>query len=143
MTTSPGQTVQAFLDAFRLKNVDAALTTISDRIKVTIFPMKVKEGDKDVVRTLLNDIVKAFPDLLITVRNVIKVGKVVVAEFKLEGTQAADFLGAINQEKHLDLDTAWRFTVEGDRIVGLDAYWCQNQLYRRLAIQRQDRVAIV
>jgi hypothetical protein len=143
MSSSSGKTVEAFLDAFRRKDIDAALATISDRIKVTIFPMKVKDGGKAVVATLLRDIVAAFPDLLITVRGVIPLGAVAVAEFKLEGTQAADFLGAINQEKHLDLDTAWRFTVEGDRIVGLDAYWCQNQLYRRLAVRRQDQVAIV
>lgn len=143
MTTGSGSTVEAFLAAFRNKDVAGALASISDNIKVTIFPMRVKDGSKEVLATLLKDIVAAFPDLLITVRNVIQVGKVAVAEFKLEGTQAGDFLGAINQEKHLDLDTAWRFTVEGDRIVGLDAYWCQNQLYRRLAIKRQDHVTIV
>jgi hypothetical protein len=143
MRSISGKTVEAFLNAFRQKDVDTALSTISDRVKVTIFPMQVKDGGKDVIAQLLRDVVAAFPDLLITVRSVIDVGKVAVAEFKLEGTQAADFLGAINQEKHLDLDTAWRFTVEGERIVGLDAYWCQNQLYRRLAIKRQDQVTIV
>lgn len=143
MSSYPGQTVEAFLNAFRSKDVAAAMATISDQIKVTVFPMQVKEGGKDVIHTLLDDIVTAFPDLLITVRSVIELGRVVVAEFKLEGTQSADFLGAINQEKHLDLDTAWRFTVQDGRIVGLDAYWCQNQLYRRLAIKRQDHVTIV
>ncbi len=143
MTSSSGQTIEAFLNAFRLKDVDAAMAKISDQVKVTIFPMKVQNAGKTVVASLLNDIVTAFPDLLITVHHLTTVGKVVVAEFKLEGTQAADFLGAINQEKHLDLDTAWRFTVEGDQVVALEAYWCQNQLYRRLAIKRQDEVAIV
>ena len=61
----------------------------------------------------------------------------------MEGTQAADYLGAINQEKHLDVDQAWRFTVAGDRITGVDAYWCQNQLYRRLAVKRLDQISLV
>ncbi|MBN9747849.1 hypothetical protein DMP23_43340 [Amycolatopsis sp. A1MSW2902] len=139
----PRETVEAFLNAFKLKDVDAAMSTVAADAKVTVFPLQVRDGGADVVRTLLTDVVKAFPDLLITVKDVIEVGRVVVAEFKIEGTQAADFLDAINQEKHLDLDTAWRFTVEGDRIAGVDAYWCQNQLYRRLAVKRQDRVTIV
>lgn len=143
MTHHSGHTVETFLNAFRAKDVDAALATVSEAARVTIFPMKVRDAGKGVVASLLHDIVNAFPDLLITVRGITEVGKAAVAEFKIEGTQAADFLGAINQEKHLDLDTAWRFTVEDGQIVGLDAYWCQNQLYRRLAIKRQDQVAIV
>lgn len=143
MTTTARQTVEAFLTGFRTKDVEAALSTVADHAAVTVFPLEVRDSGKDVVRTLLQDIVTAFPDLLVTVRAVIEVGRVVVAEFKVEGTQAADFLDAINQEKHLDLDTAWRFTVEDDQIVGIEAYWCQNQLYRRLAVKRQDHVTIV
>ena len=142
-TTSPRRTVEAFLNAFRVKDVDAAMSTVAGDATVTVFPLKVRNGDADVIGTFLTDVVRAFPDLLVTVKSVIEVGKVVVAEFKIEGTQADDFLDAINQEKHLDLDTAWRFTVEGDHIVGIDAYWCQNQLHRRLAVKRQDHVAIV
>ena len=40
-------------------------------------------------------------------------GDVVTAQFKADGTQAAGYAGAINQEKHLDIDQAWRFTVTG------------------------------
>lgn len=141
--TTPRQTVEAFLAAFRLKDVDAALTTIADDARVTVFPLKALNEGKDVVRTLLQDIVTAFPDLHISEKDITDVGRVIVAELKIEGTQAADFLGAINQEKHLDIDTAWRFTVDGDHISALEAYWCQNQLYRRLAVKRQDQVTIV
>ncbi|NKQ57682.1 nuclear transport factor 2 family protein [Amycolatopsis sp. K13G38] len=143
MSARPRETVEAFLNAFKLKDVDAAMSNVADDAKVTVFPLQVRGGGADVVRTLLEDVVTSFPDLLITVKDVIEVGRVVVAEFKIEGTQSADFLGAINQEKHLDLDTAWRFTVEGDHLAGIDAYWCQNQLYRRLAVKRQDHVTIV
>ncbi|MFJ9387657.1 nuclear transport factor 2 family protein [Nocardioides sp. NPDC101246] len=142
-TATPSKTVEAFLNAFTLKDVDGAMSTVAGDANVTVFPLKVRDGGPQVIRQFLDDVVRAFPDLLITVKSVIEVGNVVVAEFKIEGTQSADFLDAINQEKHLDLDTAWRFTVAGDQIVGLDAYWCQNQLHRRLAVKRQDHVTIV
>lgn len=143
MTTSPRQTVEAFLTGFRHQDVDAALSTVSADARVTVYPLQVVDGGKDVIGTLLQDIVRSFPDLLLKVRSVLDLGQVVVAEVKIEGTQAADFLGAVNQEKHLDVDSAWRFTVTGEEITGIDVYWCQNQLYRRLAVKRTDQVAIV
>ena len=60
----------------------------------------------------------------------------------VEGTQAADFLGAINQEKHLDIEQAWVLSTDGQVITGLTAYWDQNKLYRRLAVKRLDHIAI-
>lgn len=143
MTTSPRQTVEAFLTGFRHLDVDAALSTVADDARVTVYPLQVVDGGKDVIGTLLQDVVRSFPDLLLKVRSVLELGRVVVAEVKIEGTQAADFLGVVNQEKHLDIDSAWRFTVTGEEITGIDVYWCQNQLYRRLAVKRTDQIAIV
>ena len=91
---------------------------------------------------MLADLVRAFPDLMVTVSRVITTGDVVTALFKAEGTQAADYAGAINQEKHLDIDQAWRFVVADGLIAQVDAYWCQAQLYRRLAVKRYDEIAI-
>lgn len=143
MTASSRQTVEAFLTGFRSRDVDAAVSTVSEDVRVVAYPLQLSDSGKSVIRTVLADIVTAFPDLHLTVRSVIDLGQVVVAEVKIEGTQAADYLGAINQEKHLDVDSAWRFTVAGDEITGIDIYWCQNQLYRRLAVKRTDQVAIV
>ncbi|TWE09977.1 nuclear transport factor 2 family protein [Rudaeicoccus suwonensis] len=143
MTTSSRQTVEAFLTGLRLRDIGGALSCVRDDAVVTVFPTRVIDGGRADLADLLTDIARAFPDLLLTVSHIVEVGQVVVAEFKLEGTQAADFLGAINQEKHLDIDTAWRFTVVDDRISAIEAYWCQNQLYRRLAVKRQDHVTIV
>ncbi|MGW5145062.1 nuclear transport factor 2 family protein [Rhodococcus koreensis] len=143
MTTSPRQTVEAFLTGFRHLDVDAALSTVSDDVQVTVYPLQVFDSGKDLIRTVLDDLVTSFPDLHLTVRSVLELGQVVVAEMKIEGTQAADYVGAINQEKHLDVDSAWRFTVAGEEITGIDVYWCQNQLYRRLAVKRTDQVTIV
>jgi hypothetical protein len=49
---------------------------------------------------------------------------------------------AINQEKHLDIDQAWRFVTGGGLITEVTAYWCQAQLYRRLAVKRYDQITI-
>lgn len=143
MTTSPRRTVEAFLTGFRHLDVDAALSTVSADARVTIHPLQIVDGDRDALSTLLADIARALPDLMLTVRSVIELGQVVVAEVKIEGTQAADFLGVVNQEKHLDVDSAWRFTTTGEEITGIDVYWCQNQLLRRLAVKRTDQIAIV
>ncbi len=65
-----------------------------------------------------------------------------VAEVTIEGTQAADFFGIINQEKFMDLDPVWLLHVTGGAIDRIKAYWCQNRLYRRLAVKRLDHVTI-
>jgi steroid delta-isomerase-like uncharacterized protein len=143
MSVSPRETVEAFLTGFRHRDVDAALSTVADSAQVTVFPLDLVQQGKAELRTVLEAIATAFPDLHLTVRSVIELGRVVVVELKIEGTQATDFLGAINQEKHLDIDSAWRFTVTGEAITGTEIYWCQNQLLRRLAVKRTDQVAIV
>ncbi|HEY3685950.1 MAG TPA: nuclear transport factor 2 family protein [Streptosporangiaceae bacterium] len=143
MSATPGQTVRAFLDAYARRDVDAALAVVDPAARVAIAPLGPPPAGIDGLRRLMTDTVAAFPDLLLTVRDLIEAGAVVLAEFKLEGTQAAAYLGAVNQEKHLDVDQAWRFGVAGDRITEVDAYWCQNQLYRRLAVKRLDQIAIV
>ncbi len=140
---SPSQTVSAFLTAFGKRDVEAALSVVDDAVRVDIHATGLREGGSADLRAFLTETATAFPDLLVTVKNLIETGSVVTAELKVEGTQAAGYLGAINQEKHLDVDQAWRFTVSGDRITGVDAYWCQNQLYRRLAVKRLDQISLV
>ena len=140
--TPPTQTVQTFLDAFARHDVDAAMALVDSQAAVTVHPFGLHDKGADVLRTVLADLVRAFPDLTISVSRVIVTGDVVTALFKAEGTQAADYAGAINQEKHLDIDQAWRFVVADGLITGIDAYWCQAQLYRRLAVKRYDEIAI-
>ena len=79
---------------------------------------------------------------MLRVSRVIATGEVVTALLSIEGTQAGDYAGAINQEKHLDIDQAWRFVVADGLITEVTAYWCQAQLYRRLAVKRYDEIAI-
>jgi steroid delta-isomerase-like uncharacterized protein len=138
--TTPTQTVETFLDAFARRDVDAAMALVDSQVVVTVHPFGLYDKGADVLRTVLADLVRAFPDLMITVSRVITTGDVVTALFKAEGTQSADYAGAINQEKHLDIDQAWRFVVADGLITSVAAYWCQAQLYRRLAVKRYDEI---
>jgi ketosteroid isomerase-like protein len=141
-TLTPAQTVQVFLDALAGRDVAAALAVASPQVSVTVYPLGLHGGIDD-LRAVLADLVTAFPDLLVTTGQVIATGDVVTALIKVEGTQAAGYAGAINQEKHLDIDQAWRFTLADGAITQVSAYWCQQQLYRRLAVKRFDQIAIV
>jgi steroid delta-isomerase-like uncharacterized protein len=140
--TTPTQTVETFLDALARHDVDAAMALVDSQAAVTVHPFGLHDKGADVLRTVLADLVRAFPDLMVTVSRVIATGDVVTALFKAEGTQSADYAGAINQEKHLDIDQAWRFVVADGLIRTVAAYWCQAQLYRRLAVKHYDEVAI-
>jgi ketosteroid isomerase-like protein len=140
--TTPAQAVHAFLDALARRDVDAAMAVTDSVITVTIHPFVIKDQGTDVLRSVLTDLVRAFPDLMISVSRVITTGDVVTALFKAEGTQAAGYAGAINTEKHLDIDQAWRFVITDGLITEVAAYWCQAQLYRRLAVKRYDQIAI-
>ena len=142
LTRTPTQTVQAFLDAFACHDIDAAIAVADPQVSVTVHPLGLHGTGADALRNVLADLVRAFPDLLISVSRVITTGDVVTALFKTEGTQSADYAGAINQEKHLDIDQAWRFVVSDGLITEATGYWCQAQLYRRLAVKRYDEIAI-
>ena len=139
---TPTQTVQAFLDAFARHDVDAAMATVDPRVSVTVHPLDVHARGADSLRTVLADLLRGFPDLMISVRRVITTGDVVTALLRAEGTQAAGYAGAINTEKHLDIEQAWRFATGGGLITGVAVYWCQAQLYRRLAVKRYDEISI-
>ena len=140
--TTPTQTVAEFLDALARHDVDAAMALVDSQAAITVHPFGIYDKGADVLRTVVADLVRAFPDLMVRVSRVIATGDVVTALFKAEGTQSADYAGAINQEKHLDIDQAWRFAVVDGLITSVDAYWCQAQLYRRLAVKRYDEIAI-
>ena len=141
-TSTPAQIVQSFLDDFARHDVKAAVAAADPQVTVTVHPLGLHATGTEVLNEVLTDLVRAFPDLMISVSRVIATGDVVTALFKAEGTQAASYAGAINQEKHLDIDQAWRFTVANGLITDVSAYWCQAQLYRRLAVKRYAEIAI-
>ena len=141
-TSTQAQIVQSFLDALARHDVEAAMAAVDPQVTVTVHPLGIRGTGAGVLNDVITDLVRAFPDLMISVSRVIATGDVVTALFKAEGTQAASYAGAINQEKHLDIDQAWRFTVANGLITEVSAYWCQAQLYRRLAVKRYDEIAI-
>jgi steroid delta-isomerase-like uncharacterized protein len=140
---TPARTARAFLDAFAEHDVDGAVASADPDVQVVVHPLGVSATTRDALRSVLADLVTAFPDLLLTMQRLIVTGDVVTALVKVEGTQAAAYAGVVNQEKHIDLDQAWRLTIADGRIVAVTAYWCQQQLYRRLAVKRFDQVTIV
>ena len=142
LTGTPTQTVQTFLDAFARHDVDAAMAVVDPRVSVTVHPLDVHTSGADSLRAVLADLLRGFPDLMISVSRVITTGDVVTALLRAEGTQAAGYAGAINTEKHLDIEQAWRFAVDGGLITDVAVYWCQAQLYRRLAVKRYDEISI-
>ena len=138
MTMTPTQAVQAFLDALARHDVDAAMAVTDPRVSVTVHPFGIYDGGADVLRSVLADLVRAFPDLVIDVSRVITTGEVVTALFKAEGTQAAGYAGAINQEKHLDIDQAWRFVTAGRLITEVAAYWNDAGISQQLGHNEVD-----
>jgi steroid delta-isomerase-like uncharacterized protein len=142
LVQTPADTVTRFFGALADRDTGAAIALAAPDVAVAVYPLRVAGTGAAILEQVLKDLVRAFPDLLITVSRMIVAGDVVTLLFKAEGTQAADYAGAINQEKHLDVDEAWRFTVTDGRISQVHAYWCQAQLYRRLAVKRFDEIAI-
>ena len=143
VTTASNDPVVEFLNAFGRRDVDTAVAQVADDVRITAHGLGLRERGTAAIREILEDIARAFPDLLVTTKRILRTGDVLTAELKVEGTQAAPYAGAINQEKHLDLEEAWRFEVRDGRIVAIDAYWCQQQLYRRLGVKRFDQISIV
>jgi predicted ester cyclase len=135
--------VARFLDGLARRDITAAMVPVAEDVDVTVYPLAVRDEGTGALRAVLHDLLTTFPDLRVTTKRLIVTGDVVTAEIKLDGTQAADYAGAFNQEKHVDLDQAWRFAVGGDQITEVRVYWCRQQLLRRLGVKRLDQVAIL
>ena len=125
------------------RDTNGALSPVTPHASVNLVPLNL-QGDAEVVgRHYLKQLTRAFPDLAVRVRQLF-VGNdgTAVAEVTIEGTQAADFFGIINQEKLMDLNQVWFLHASDGAIDRIKAYWCQSQLYRRLGVKRLDHVTI-
>jgi len=140
---NPADTARSFFDRLAAHDLEGALALCAPDAPLRVVPLArvgrmALEG-----RDLLTALLRAFPDLELRVRRLfVTTDTTAVAEVTMEGTQADMFLGIVNQEKHLDLDQAWLLHVTDGRIDQVSAYWCQNQLYRRLAVRRLDRITV-
>lgn len=131
-----------FFAALGRGDIDTAFRGVSPSAEVILHATD-QDGGPEVARAFFEQAWTAFPDLRLTVHSSFGCGDGrALVELTFEGTQAADFLGAINQEKHLDIEQAWVLSTDGGVITGLTAYWDQNKLYRRLAVKRLDQIAI-
>jgi ketosteroid isomerase-like protein len=139
---TPADLAAEFVAALQRGDLDGAFRAVSPTAHVIIHPTG-QDGGPEVAREFFGEALAAFPDLMLTVtrRTPCGDGRVLV-ELTFEGTQAADFLGAINQEKHLDIEQAWLLATQDGVITAVTGYWDQNKLYRRLAVKRLDRIAI-
>jgi steroid delta-isomerase-like uncharacterized protein len=131
-----------FLAAVQRGDLDGAFSLVSPTAAVIIHPTG-QAGGAEIAREFFREALAAFPDLMLTVTRstACSDGRVLI-ELTFEGTQAADFLGAINQEKHLDIEQGWLLATRDGLITAITGYWDQNKLYRRLAVKRLDRIAI-
>jgi predicted ester cyclase len=143
MTRPAINSAEAFLAAIGRHEVEDALKEACPGATVEIVPLDAsgllaKEG-----RNFLCELIDAFPDLELRTRRIFAGNDgTVVVELTMDGTQAAPFLGIINQEKHVDLDQAWMIKVTDGLVERVKMFWCNNQLYRRLGVRRLDRVTI-
>jgi ketosteroid isomerase-like protein len=124
-------------------DTSGALALVAPHTNVALVPLNLQGDAENVGRQYFEQLMSAFPDLSVRVRRLF-VGNdnTAVAEIAIEGTQAADFFGVINQEKLMDLDQVWFLHVNNGVIDRIKAYWCQNRLYRRLGVKRLDHVTI-
>jgi ketosteroid isomerase-like protein len=124
-------------------DTSGALALVAPHTNVALVPLNLQGDAENVGRQYFEQLMSAFPDLSVRVRRLF-VGNdnTAVAEIAIEGTQAADFFGVINQEKLMDLDQVWFLHVNDGVIDRIKAYWCQNRLYRRLGVKRLDHVTI-
>ena len=137
----PDELARVFFDRLDRHDVDGALALLDPAAEIELLPLRLAGRADQVGRAFLENLVSAFPDLVVRPRSVFATPRgTVVAEIVVEGTQAADFYGVLNQRRHMDLRQAWRLEVAEGRVRSLRAYWCQNQLYRRLGVRRLDAV---
>ena len=134
---------RTFFARMNAHDTSGTLALVAPHANVTLVPLKLQGDAENVGRLYLEQLMRAFPDLSVRVRRLF-VGDddTAVAEITIEGTQAADFFGIINQEKLMDLDQVWFLHVSDGVIDRIKTYWCQNRLYRRLGVKRLDHVTI-
>ncbi|MGH2667697.1 MAG: nuclear transport factor 2 family protein [bacterium] len=138
------EVAQTFFDRVGARDVDGALSLVAPDAEVHLLPVKVEGTMAKEGRQYLEALITAFPDLYVKVRSLfVGTDGTAVAEITVDGVQAADFLGILNQEKHMDVDQVWLLHVNDSGLIDrVRAYWCQNQVYRRLAVKRLDRITI-
>jgi steroid delta-isomerase-like uncharacterized protein len=140
---SAARFARTFFDALNRHDAAETLAFFAPDSAIDVVPLDLRGEGEDVARRFVLGLLTAFPDLLLRVHDVFGAGEVAIARTTIEGTQAAAFFGVVNQEKHIDVEGAWVLRISNARLIHLRAFWCQNQIYRRLAVKRLDRISIL
>ena len=135
--------VQTFFAKMDAGDVEGTLVLVAPEAPVNLIPLQLQGSASEVGRDYFQQLASAFPNLQVRVRRLfVGSDNTAVAEVTIEGNQAADFFGILNQEKLMDLDQVWLLHVGDGAIDRIKAYWCQNRLYRRLGVRRLDHITI-
>lgn len=135
--------VQTFFAKMDAGDVEGMLALVAPEAPVNLIPLQLQGSASEVGRDYFQQLASAFPNLQVRVRRLfVGSDNTAVAEVTIEGNQAADFFGILNQEKLMDLDQVWLLHVGDGAIDRIKAYWCQNRLYRRLGVKRLDHITI-
>lgn len=140
---SAQELAQTFFAKMNEGDVEGTLALVAPEAPVNLIPLQLQGNASAAGRDYFQQLASAFPDLQVRVRRLF-VGNdnTAVAEVTIEGNQAADFFGILNQEKLMDLDQVWLLHIGDGTIDNIKAYWCQNRLYRRLGVKRLDHITI-
>ncbi len=140
---SARELAQTFFARMDAGDVEGTLALIAPEAAVTLIPLQMQGSANEVGRDYFQQLAHSFPNLQVHLRRLF-VGNdnTAVAEITIEGNQAADFFGILNQEKLMDIEQVWLLHVGDGVIDRIKAYWCQNRLYRRLGVKRLDHITI-
>jgi len=134
---------QTFFTRMDAGDVEGTLALVAPEAPVNLIPLQLQGNASEVGRDYFQQLASAFPNLQVRMRRLfVGSDNTAVAEVTIEGNQAADFFGILNQEKLMDLDQVWLLHVDDGAIDRIKAYWCQNRLYRRLGVKRLDHITI-
>ena len=135
--------VQTFFARMDVGDVEGTLALVAPEAPVNLIPLQLQGNASEVGRDYFQQLASAFPNLQVRMRRLfVGSDNTAVAEVTIEGNQAADFFGILNQEKLMDLDQVWLLHVGDGAIDRIKAYWDQNRLYRRLGVKRLDHITI-
>jgi len=134
---------QTFFARMDAGDVEGTLALFAPDAPVNLIPLQLQGNASVVGRDYFQQLAHAFPNLQVQVRRLfVGSDNTAVAEVTIEGNQAADFFGILDQEKLMDLEQVWLLHVGDGAIDRIKVYWCQNRLYRRLGVKRLDQITI-